>query len=229
MKIKINIIEATNRALGKMDIHKEWGWDNWWEKITGQKAPRNGSIKSFFYVNDRLELKDKINRELAKRRLPNRIFVRRRVGVYMVNEKRVARQTIFAREKKMTACIDRSVNQYYILSEADKMSSRNVALLENKAEALEENKNILFTEPRKLKLIPDNRDFPKEMEALDEMTWILKKAHLTERETNIYIKRVSEGLILEEIGREESLTRERVRQILVKIEKKIQKVARLRR
>lgn len=223
--MRVDIEKITNTALKKMGINKEWPWDVWWKQIAGQKPPVNGNRKAnYLYVHDRIELKNKINHELAKRRLPNKLFVKPKLGLYMVDEKKVTAQTIKERQIRMTACMDRSIGQYHVLSKAKRMSKKNVALLENRARILEESKVGLFVTPRKLKLISDDHNFIKEVEILDEVEWILKNAHLSERERDIYIKHRCDGLTLGQIGREENLTRERIRQILAKVQKKFEKV-----
>lgn len=223
--MKIDIVKITDIVLKKMGTTKPWHWDIFWKQIAGQKLPANGNRRAnFLYVHDRNELKDKINHELAKRRLPNRLFVIRKFGLYMVDEKKVTVKTIKERQIKMTACTDRTIDQYHVLSKAKRMSKKNVTLLENRTKILEESKVGLFIKPRKLKLIPDDRNIIKEMEILDEVAWILKNAHLSERERDIYIKHRCDGLTLEQIGQEEKISRERVRQILIKIQKKFEKV-----
>ena len=223
--MKVDIVKVTDAVLKKMGTTKKWPWDIFWKQIAGQKLPANGNKKAnFFYIHGRIELKNKINHELAKRRLPNRLFVIPKFGLYIVDEKKVTAKIIKERHTRMTACMNRSIDQYHVLSKAKRMSKKNVTLLENRANILEESKIGLFITPRKLKLIPDDRNFIKEMEILDEMAWVLKNAHLSEQERDIYIKHRCDGLTLEQIGQEEKLTRERIRQILVKIQKKFEKV-----
>ena len=223
--MRIDIVKITDTVLKKMGIDKEWRWDIFWKQIAGQKLPVNGDRRAnFLYARDRIELKNKINHELAKRRLPNRLFVIRNFGLYMVDEKKVTAKTIKERHTRMTACMDRSINQYFVLSKAKRMSKKNVTLLENRTRILEENKIGLFITQRKLKLIPDDRNFIKEIELLDEVAWVLKNAHLSEKERDIYIKHRCDGLTLGQIGQEENLTRERIRQILAGVQKKFEKV-----
>ena len=223
--MKADVVKITDTVLKKMCTVKEWPWDIWWKQIAGQILPTNGNRRTnFFYIHGRIELKNKINHELAKRRLPNRLFVIPKFGLYMVNEKKVTAKTIKERHTRMTACMDRSIDQYYVLSKAKRMSKKNVTLLENRTKILEESKISLFITPRKLELITDDRNFIKEIELLDEVTWVLKNAHLSERERDIYILHRCDGFTLEQIGREMGLSRERIRQILVEIQKKFEKV-----
>lgn len=223
--MRVDVVKVTDTVLKKMDTDKEWSWDIWWKQIAGQKLPANGNKRAtFFYLRGRIELKDKINHELAKRRLPNRLFVIRKFGLYMVDEKKVTAKTIKERQIRMTACVDRSITQYNVLSKAKRMSKTNVALLENRTKVLEESKLSLFITPRKLELIPDDRNFIKEIELLDEVAWVLKNARLSNKEKDIYTLHRCEGFTLKQIGREVGLSRERIRQILVKIQKKFENV-----
>ena len=223
--MKIDVRKVTDIVLKKMGTTKPWPWDIFWKQIVGRKLPANGNRRAnFLYVHDRNELKDKINHELAKRRLPNRLFVIRSFGLYMVDEKKVTAKILQERHKKMIACIDRTIDQYHILSKAKRMSKKNVTLLENRANVLEESKVGLFISPHKLKSLPDDRNMIKEIEILDEVAYVLKNAHLSEQERDIYIKYRCDGLSLKEIGQEENLTRERIRQILATVQKKFEKV-----
>lgn len=59
------------------------------------------------------------------------------------------------------------------------------------------------------------------MNEIDELTKEILKAE-TERTERIYLKRVNDKLTYEEIGKQENITRERVRQICNRIERKIE-------
>ena len=223
--MRVDVVKVTDTVLKKMGTDKEWPWDIFWKQIAGQRLPVNGNKRAnFFYLRSRIELKDKINRELAKRRLPNRLFVIRKFGLYLVDEKKVTAKTIKERQIRMTACVDRSIGQYNVISKAKRMSKTNVALLENRTKVLEESKLGLFITPRKLELIPDDRNFIKEIELLDEIDWVLKNANLSERERDIFILHRCDGVTLKKIGQEMGLSRERIRQILAKTQRKFEKL-----
>lgn len=223
--MKVDIVKVTDAVLKKMGTTKKWPWDIFWKQIAGQKLPANGNKRTnFFYIRGRIEVKNKINHELAKRRLPNRLFVIPKFGVFMVDEKQVTAKTIKERQIRMTACVDRTIGQYHGLSKAKRMSKKNVALLENRTKVLEESKLGLFVTPRKLELIEGDRNFIKEVELLDEVRWVLKNAQLSQKEEDVYALRRCEGFTLEQIARELNLSRERIRQILGKIDKKFEKV-----
>lgn len=59
------------------------------------------------------------------------------------------------------------------------------------------------------------------MNEIDELTKEILKTE-TERTERIYLKRVNDKLTYEEIGKQENITRERVRQICNRVERKIE-------
>jgi len=197
--MRVDVVKVTDTVLKKMGTTKKWPWDIWWNQIAGQKLPANGN--NHFYYHDRIKLKDKINREFAKRKLPNHLFVLPKFGLYMADEKNVTPKIIRERHIREVACVNRSIDIFHVKSKAKRMSKKNVALLENRANVLEESKLGLFVTPRKLELIEDDRNFIKEIELLEEMRWVLKNANLSQKEKDVYALRRCEGFTLEQIAR----------------------------
>jgi len=225
MRKKIDIVEATDVCLKKMHGNGLFLWDAWWTKILKQALPSAGSISNFFYVRDRLVIKNRINLEFIKRGLPDRLVVQRQKGIKLLNKNEAPKNLFVSGRKKVAVCLETHTGRCYTMSEAKGLSKKNRTLMNNEVKLLEQKQETFFISetPQELKLLPDGKNIDKEIESLDVLKWAFENANLSETERDVLIWHRTEGRTFKEIGKEIGKSCERVRCIFKKANEKIQK------
>lgn len=157
MSVKgIDIPKAVDAMLAKMEAGKVFSWAGWWKSCIGRQAPKQNTKAHFFFIRERLRVKNNINSEFEKRNLPHRLICQNGKGVYLLDEKEISEKAIRTRMKKTVACLGRSKKVLSVLATASKLDPNDASMLMRHASAID------MTESGLVGLIARMR-IPKEM------------------------------------------------------------------
>ena len=122
---------------------KKWSWLSFWIKVVGEKTPQ-GTLANIYYIRNRLEIKNQINREMTNNGTCRQLVVIRDEGVILVSKEEITIVVIKERLKKEVNTTRRSIAQL------GKITTSLDAPRQDKAKAQREISHYLNALDRKL-------------------------------------------------------------------------------
>ena len=125
------IAEVTDDCEKEMKPHELFSWENWWtDVIKNGEIPARKTYKHEKWIMQRSKLKQKINKELERRKSPNRLICPGGgQGIYIVNEMDVAEITADEGVRKIIRCFEKRDKEIFGLLSAMKISIENKRML----------------------------------------------------------------------------------------------------
>ena len=149
-----SIVKITDKCL-KMKPNELWSWEKWAEDIVGLKVPAKKTYAYEKFISARNKFKAKVNKELARRNLPERVIcVGGGKGVYLVNEKAVADTFVETKVRRFIRAVENSNIILRELSGAKQLSLDDKKMLTRVAGAFELQGNTLIGTISRMKSLP---------------------------------------------------------------------------
>jgi len=150
------IAEITDDCESHMKPHELFGWENWWEKIIKNgSAPTHKTHAYHKWLERRSKLKNNINKELSKRKSPNRLICPGAgQGIYLVCEKDVAEITAESRVRKIVCCFEKSHKEMTLLANCNKISGEDKKMLNRLSDLIELQQNTMVGTMSKMRSLP---------------------------------------------------------------------------
>ena len=150
------IAKVTDDCEKRMKPHELFSWEDWWVKII-----KNGNVpahKTYAYqkwTSRRCEAKDFINKELLRRKSPNRLMcVGAGQGIYLVCEDDVAELTADKKVRKIVRCFENSHKEMIGLACCEKISGEDKRMLSRLSSLIELQQNTMIGTMAKLRSLP---------------------------------------------------------------------------
>ena len=149
-----SIVKITDKCL-KMKPNELWSWEKWAEDIVGLEVPAKKTYAYERFISARNRFKGNVNRELARRNLPERIIcVGWGKGVYLVNEEAVADTFVETKVRRFIRAVENSNVVLRELSGAKQLSVEDKRMLSRVAGAFELQGNTLIGTISRMKSLP---------------------------------------------------------------------------
>jgi hypothetical protein len=139
-----------------MKPHELFTWDSWWENIVkAGEIPKRRTYLDQIWMEDRRHLKRHINKELAKKKSPNRLIcLGHGRGIYLVCEKDVAEITADMRIRKIVDCFELSNKEMIELAKCNKISEIDRKMLNRLGDLVELQQNTMIGTMSRMKSLP---------------------------------------------------------------------------
>lgn len=151
------IDEITDDVLKKMKPRKEWLRQAFWIKfVQDGPVPKENTLQYKRFIKKCLSIKNKINRELANRKLAVRLRCKYGKGFYLEDENHIAKTSVKEGSKKFASLFKRTILTLNELSQADDLPDEDRRLLLRVTSGFELNQSAMigtFTRMRSLTAI----------------------------------------------------------------------------
>jgi len=150
------IAEVTDDCLTKMETHKLFSWDNFWTHVVKNgPVPASRTYGYYKYILKRNHLKQSINKELAKRKCPERLMCPgQNQGVYLVGEDDVAEIIVDKRVRKIVSSFEISHKEMSLLAQGKGISNEDKKMLERVSSMVELQQNTMIGTMAKMRSLP---------------------------------------------------------------------------
>jgi len=150
------INEIVDDCLNLMKSHEIFSWEEWWEKVVKDgSTPARKTYRYKCWIDDRNKLKKQIQKELEKRKRPERLMCPgQNQGIYLVNENDVAEITADYRVRKIVNCFINGHNEMNLLSLCPKLSDEDKKMLERLSSLVELQQNTMIGTMSKMRSLP---------------------------------------------------------------------------
>ena len=150
------ISEIVDDCLGLMKPDKLFSWEEWWTNVV--KNGQTPSYKTYAYwvwIRRRNDLKQEADRELARRKRPERLICPGcNQGIYLVGKDKVAEIKADSRVRKIVSCFIRSHKEMSQLSLCSGISDKDRKMLERISSMVELQQNTMLGTIAKMKSLP---------------------------------------------------------------------------
>lgn len=150
------IAEITDDCENKMTPYELFSWEKWWENIIQNgTVPAHKTLLYHLWIRKRSYLKADINKELARRKSPNRLMCPGAgKGIRLVNEIEVAEITSDTRIRKIVNCFEKGHNEMKMLAGCHKISVEDKKMLTRLSDLVELQQNTMIGTMSKMRSLP---------------------------------------------------------------------------
>jgi len=151
-----SLTEMTDKCIKMMKPHVLWDWEKWWVTITGDDdVPGSKTFAYHVWMKKRCELKDKINKEMRARKMPETLMCTGLgEGIYLVNQEDIAEMTVTRRMRTIIASFEKSQKEMRLLTTCERLSPVDRKMLTGLGSMIELQENTMIGTMSKLKSLP---------------------------------------------------------------------------
>lgn len=150
------IAEITDDCENKMRPHDLFSWEIWWKNIIKNRSfPPHKTYAYQKWIADRSYVKIQINKELSRRKSPNRLICPGAgKGIYLVCEDDVAELTADTKVRKIVNCFEKGHKEMKLLAGCSKISTEDKKMLNRLSDLVELQQNTMIGTMSKMRSLP---------------------------------------------------------------------------
>ena len=140
-----SIEKITDASLQKMKPGYLWSWGDWAEKIAKIEMPVKETYEYQKFIAQRNQLKQQVNKELARRKLPDRLeCLGNGEGIYLLNEKTVSEKYAEKGMRKVVNVLKIRAREFEALIKSPKLPDQDRTMLRRLTGTFEQERNGLI-------------------------------------------------------------------------------------
>lgn len=150
-----SLCKVVDRCLKLMKPNRIFSSEKWWETVIQDgEVPSRKTYNYHQWMQKKHRCKNQINKELERRKRPERLFFTGGESIYLVNENEVADMIVDKRMRKVVNTIELGPKEMRALLLCDKLSGDNKRVLRGCSDLLEVTVNGIITTLTKRGLLP---------------------------------------------------------------------------